>query len=141
MAGLATPLCPMAVHAKEKKPALPPFKMIVHPDNRIASAPRAFLADAFLKRVTRWEDGLAIRPVDQRPDAQVRSRFSRAILGRSVAAVRNYWQQRIFSGHGVPPPELDSDSAVVDYVLEHRGAVGYVSGTAALRGAREVRVD
>ena len=43
-----------------------------------------------------------------------------------------------FSGRDVPPPELESDEAVVNYVLEHRGAVGYVSGAAKVRGAKVV---
>jgi hypothetical protein len=62
------------------------------------------------------------------------------VLKRSVAAVRNYWQQRIFSGRGVPPPELDSDEEIVAYVLKHRGAVGYVSGSAELRGTNAIEV-
>ena len=52
------------------------------------------------------------------------------VLRRSPEAVRNYWQQRIFTGRGVPPPELASDEAVLAYVREHRGAVGYVSAAA-----------
>jgi hypothetical protein len=51
-------------------------------------------------------------------------------LQRSPAAVRNYWQQRIFTGRGVPPPELATDDAVLAYVREHRGAVGYGSTSA-----------
>ena len=46
-----------------------------------------------------------IRPVDLRPNAATRRLFSERMLRRSVAAVRSYWQQRIFSGRGVPPPE------------------------------------
>ena len=40
----------------------------------------------------------------------------------------------------MPPPELDSDEEVVRYVLKHQGAVGYVSGGAAIGGARIVAV-
>jgi len=118
----------------------PDFRVIVHPKNPTDSASRTFLTDAFLKKKTRWDDGEAIRPVDREPKASVRQKFSKSVLKRSVAAVRSYWQQRIFSGRGVPPPELDSDEDVVSYVLEHRGAVGYVSGTAELHGAKVVKV-
>jgi len=38
--------------------------------------------------------------------------------------------QRILSGRQVPPPELDGDSAVVNYVASHVGARGYVSTSA-----------
>jgi hypothetical protein len=57
-----------------------------------------------------------------------------------VAAVKAYWQQRIFSGRGVPPPALDSDQAVLEYVASHPGAVGYVSGAAAVGSTKVMSV-
>jgi hypothetical protein len=57
-----------------------------------------------------------------------------------VQAVKSYWQQVIFSGRGVPPPELESDEAVIRYVLRFPGAVGYVSGTADVRGVKVLAV-
>ena len=119
----------------------PAYRVIVHPDNPSTSVTRDFLIDAFLKRTTRWGDGETIRPVDQRSDSLVRRRFSESILQRSVAAVKSYWQQRIFSGRELPPPELDSDEAVVGYVLKHRGALGYVSGSAKLEQAKVVQIQ
>lgn len=121
--------------------AAPEFRVIVNPDNPSTGLSRDFLIDAFLKRTTRWNDGETIRPVDQRPDSPVRRRFSELILQRSVAAVKSYWQQRIFSGRELPPPELDSDEAVVNYVVKHRGAVGYVSGAAKLERAKLVQIQ
>ncbi len=106
----------------------PDFLIIVHPGNPIAEIGRSFLADVYLKRTTRWDDGELARPVDQRPDAAPRRAFSESVLKRSVEAVKRYWQQRIFSGRDLPPPELDDDAAVVTYVATHRGAIGYISG-------------
>jgi hypothetical protein len=54
--------------------------------------------------------------------------------------VRSYWQQLIFSGRDVPPPELDSDADVVKYVSKHAGAIGYVSGNGDLAGVKVVIV-
>ncbi|HKQ71605.1 MAG TPA: hypothetical protein VJT73_19810 [Polyangiaceae bacterium] len=113
-----------------------PWLVVVHPDNPVSSAAREFVVDAFLKSATRWDGGEMIRPVDLRADSLTRRAFSESILKRSVAAVRSYWQQRIFSGRDVPPPELESEDAVVDYVLKHRGGVGYVSGAAKTREAK-----
>jgi hypothetical protein len=113
----------------------PEFKIVVHPA-RQKEIERPFLVDAFLKNVTRWPDGEAIRPVDLRPDSPTRRKFSESILKRSVPAVKTYWQQRIFSGRGVPPPELDSDEAVIRYVESHAGAVGYVSAGAPIGNAK-----
>jgi ABC-type phosphate transport system substrate-binding protein len=108
----------------------------VHPDNPQASAPRDLVADAFLRKTTDWPDGQGIRPVDLPASSATRARFSETVLKRSVAAVKHYWQQIIFSGRGVPPPELESDAAVIGYVLQHRGAIGYVSGSADLGKAK-----
>ena len=106
------------------------FRVVSHPDNAAGPVERQFLADAFLKKATTWPDGQAIVPIDLRYGAAVRHRFSEQVLRRSSAAIRSYWQQRIFTGRGVPPPELESDAAVVRYVQSHRGAVGYVSESA-----------
>jgi ABC-type phosphate transport system substrate-binding protein len=116
------------------------FVVVVHPEHPSESAAREFLADAFLKRTTRWEHGEAIAPVDLPAGSRTRKAFSERVLKRSVGAVRSYWQQRIFSGRGVPPPELDSDEAVLRYVSSRPGAVGYVSGGAKLDNARVLRV-
>jgi len=114
------------------------FRVITHPDNASVTVSREFLSDAFLKKTTRWQDGEVIRAVDLRLDAPVRRQFSEGVLHRSVSAVRSYWQQRVFSGRGVPPPELDSDEAVIRYVRSHRGGIGYVSERAETRGVKVV---
>lgn len=116
------------------------FKLVVHPDNPLSVASRTFLSDAFLRNVGKWGDGRSIMPVDLRVDAAVRERFSQRVHGRSALAVKRYWQQRIFSGSGVPPPELSSDEAVLEYVLKHRGAIGYVSAETAVGKARTLAV-
>jgi len=114
----------------------PGFVVIVNAQNPLKTEPRALLSQIFLKQLTRWEDGELVRPVDLSPGSLVRRAFSNEVIGRSVAAVRHYWQQRIFSGRDVPPPELDSEEAVLRYVARYRGALGYVSVTAKLAGLK-----
>jgi ABC-type phosphate transport system substrate-binding protein len=138
--GLCLVGLPLLSGARALADTPPPFQVIVHPKNPLSSASKDLLTDAFLKRKTQWDHGEAIRPVDLRADSATRRKFSEVVLRRSVEAVRSYWQQRVFSGRGVPPPELDSDQAVVDYVLKYPGAVGYVSGSASLREAKVVAV-
>jgi len=120
--------------------ATPAFRLVVHPNNSIRSVERSFLADAFLKKITRWSEGETIRPADLRPAVDARRAFTERVLKRTVGAVRSYWQQRIFSGRDVPPPELESDDEVLAFVAKHPGAVGYVSGNAKLKGVKELLV-
>jgi ABC-type phosphate transport system substrate-binding protein len=114
------------------------FRIIVSPDNPVSSVDRRFLADVYLKRTTRWSNDEAVRPVDLGPGSPIRRGFSDDVLKRSVSAVKSYWQQMVFSGRGVPPPELDNDGEVVRFVLKNRGAVGYVSSGADVAGAKIV---
>jgi len=130
---------PCAIAFAQASSAASPYRVIVHPLNPVVSAERAFVADAFLKKTARWRHGEAIRPVDLR-ESTARERFSQAVISRSVAAVRSYWQQMIFSGRGIPPPELDDDVAVVKFVLQNPGAIGYVSGHADLAQVKVLQV-
>ena len=116
------------------------YRVIVHPQNAVTSLDRSFVADAFLKKTTRWPNGEPIRPVDLVAHAPARGSFTHDVLRRSVAAVKSYWQQQIFSGRDIPPPELDSGAAVREYVLKHRGAVGYVAGDVDVGAAKIVTV-
>jgi ABC-type phosphate transport system substrate-binding protein len=116
------------------------FRLIVNPANPAAAIDRAFVAEAFLKKTTRWPNDEVIRPVDLEADSPIRRRFSDEILKRSVAAVKSYWQQLVFSGRGLPPPELDAEDQVVRFVLKSPGAIGYVSASTNIQGAKAIPV-
>jgi ABC-type phosphate transport system substrate-binding protein len=112
------------------------YQVVVHPNNSATAVDRQFVQDAFLKKITAWPGHVVIRPVDLAASSPVRRKFTEDVLNRSVEAVKGYWQQRIFSGRDVPPPELDTDDDVIAYVLKYEGAIGYVSGSANLRGTK-----
>ena len=122
----------------QAQPAAPGYRIIVHPSNSASSLDRRFVEDVFLKKITRWPDGQVVRPVDLEASSGVRRRFTEEVLRRPMAAVRAYWQQRIFSGRDVPPPELAKDEEIIRYVMKYPGAIGYVSAEAALDGLRVI---
>jgi ABC-type phosphate transport system substrate-binding protein len=123
------------------QPSSLPFQLIVHPSTPVASVDRKFLLDVFLGKTTRWPGDQAVRPVDLPTNSPTRQRFSHDALDRSVSAVKAYWLQVIFSGHGVPPPELDSDEQVVSFVARTAGAIGYVSATAKIEGTKTISLN
>ena len=128
-----------AVVADPERPG-PAFLIIVHPSNAVTALDRDFVRDAFLKKVATWRSNETIRPVDLHRRLPLRARFTRDLLQKTPTQLRSYWNRLIFSGKGVPPPELASEEAVVSYVLANRGAVGYVSPGTNPRGARVVRL-
>ena len=135
-----SPAWPQETIARAEAP-VPPYRLIVNNGVAHSQLARDFVADAFLRKASHWPQGAPIRPVDQDSDSAVRRKFSSEVLHRSVAAVRSYWQQLIFSGRGLPPPELDSDQEVVRYVARNGGAIGYVSDAADVGGVKVVTVE
>jgi ABC-type phosphate transport system substrate-binding protein len=117
------------------------FRVIVNPANPAVKLDKRLVADAFLKKRSRWDNDRAIQPVDLGQKSSARAAFSRDILGRDVVAVRRYWAQLVFSGRGVPPPELAIESEIVKFVAAHGGAIGYVTAGADLEGVKVVEVE
>lgn len=105
-----------------------PFRVIAHPSVSATSLTRAQLSAIFMRRTRSWRDGAEVKPVEPPARSSVRDVFSRAIHGKSVAYVTRYWHRVIFAGRGVPPEELASDAAIVEYVKANRGAIGYIDG-------------
>lgn len=124
------------------RPAVAPeFTVVVHVSNPSRALPREQVARLFLRKVRHWPHGAAAEPVDLAPGAPARYVFTRAVLGKSVSTVRAYWQQRIFSGVDVPPPEKAGDAEVLDFVRTRPAAVAYVSAAATLPpGVRALEV-
>jgi len=108
------------------------FVVVVNVTNPASSIGRSQLAARFTKKEQSWSDGTPAFPVDLPADDPTREAFTAAIHGKSAQAIRAYWQQQIFSGRQVPPPERDSDEQVLAYVRTTVGAVGYVRPTARL---------
>jgi ABC-type phosphate transport system substrate-binding protein len=107
-------------------------KVVVNASSSVSSITKAKAADLFLKRVTRWDNGRAVTPIDLSDKSAVRGAFSKELLGKEVAWVKSYWQKMIFSGRSTPPAELSSDSEVLDFIRNNPDAIGYVSEGATL---------
>ena len=116
------------------------FRVIVNSSNPSGSLRSAYVSKLFLGKTRRWDHGTVVALVDLSASSSVRAKFSKSVHNKSVRAVKSYWQQMIFSGRGVPPPELHSDAEVVAYVQRNPGAIGYVSSSASLNKVKVVEI-
>ncbi len=106
------------------------FKIVVNAGSGVSSLSATEISRLFLKKTVRWSDGGTVLPVDLPATSSVRSAFSQGVHDKPVAAIKVYWQRKIFTGQGVPPVEKASDREVLDYVAANRAAIGYVSANA-----------
>jgi ABC-type phosphate transport system substrate-binding protein len=114
----------------------PGFLVVVNQANPVSSLSRQELSDLFLKKSSEWPRIGRVLPVDQPEGATVRDSFNREIHRKTSSAVRAYWQQRVFSGRDVPPPEKEGDQEVLAYVRKNAGAIGYLSLRASTEGVK-----
>lgn len=117
------------------------FKVIVNQSNTVSSLTAKEISHYFLKKETKWTNGDAVVPVDLSAKSGVREDFSNNIHGKSVSAIKSYWQQYVFAGKGTPPIEKNTDAEVVDFVKRNAGAIGYVSANADVSGVKVLTVN
>ncbi len=116
------------------------FVLIVNESNRVSDLRTEDVSRIFLKKTRHWGNGVEIRPADRTEKSAVRRSFTKRVHGRSVSAIKMHWNKKIFTGRGVPPRELRSDAAVVEFVRKNPGAVGYVRVDAPMQRTRIVRL-
>lgn len=118
------------------------FVVVVNSFNPFVVIQGEQLARLFLKKDSTWMNGQVAYPVDQGENALIRERFASSVLGKTMTAVRSYWRQRVFSGEATPPPALETDAAVIEFVRRNPYAVGYVAATTPLgANVRVIRVE
>ena len=94
------------------------------------------LREVFLKRITVDDHNVAVVPLNLPPANTARLAFTASLWGGQPEDQQGYWNERYF--HGVTPPYVVlSDEAMLRFVTETPGAIGYV---AACRVDARVRV-
>ncbi|NDU92656.1 MAG: hypothetical protein G3I10_08635 [Ferrovum sp.] len=94
-------------------------------DHDVQTIDPGMLRDIYLKKIFLDPQGHAYIPVNLPPDDTLRREFSRSVIKMSESRLQNYWNRQYFQGVS-PPYVLGSQTAVVEFVAETPGAIGYV---------------
>ena len=116
------------------------FQLVANNGVSTSSLTKSAASAIFLKKTLKWDDGTPIVVADQNDKSPVRDAFTTFVHGKSVAAIKSFWQQQIFSGRDVPPVEQASDAAVLAFVRSTPGAVGYISAKTPATGVKVLEV-
>jgi hypothetical protein len=108
------------------------YQVVVNVANPVSSMTAKQVSALFLKKTSTWANGVPVKAVDLPEDSAVRERFTRAVHGKSVSAIKSYWQQQIFTGRGTPPVVKASETEALSHVRANSGGVGYVSAGVSL---------
>lgn len=70
--------------------------------------------------------GRLLEPVALKPGEEARHVFNTLVVGLTEARIQSYWAQMRFSGRNRAPVEVENTEQMLQYLLEHQGAVGYL---------------
>ena len=115
------------------------YKIVVNPSNPATSMSKDEVARIFLKKATKFPDGRSASPVDLAVNSSIRENFSKRVLGKPASAVDAYWQQQIFSGRDIPPPQK-SENAAISFVRSNENGIAYISSGADTAGLKVINV-
>ncbi len=103
-----------------------PIAVIVPRAEAVKMLSEAELSLIFLRKKLYWAESKRIRPVNLSTDQPIRRQFSQRILGSLPESQAEYWNVLYF--HGTSPPHVvNSEEAMLRFVAETPGAIGYVS--------------
>jgi hypothetical protein len=115
------------------------IKIIANSSVKAASVSAEEIRGVFLATRTSLSDGSRVEPVLLKGGPEHEA-FVRQYLGKTDAALENYYRSLVFTGKGLMPAALASDTAVLVYVAKTKGAVGYVSAGASAAGVKTLEV-
>jgi ABC-type phosphate transport system substrate-binding protein len=116
------------------------YRVVVNTGVPLSSLTKKDAVAIFLKKTKTWDDATPIIVVDQVETTAVRAAFSKEVHAKSVAAIRSFWQQQIFSGRDIPPVQEPTDAAVLERVRKTPGSIGYISDTTPPTGVKVIEI-
>jgi ABC-type phosphate transport system substrate-binding protein len=86
------------------------------------------VAAMYLLRITVWPDGSQIIPVNREVASELRAKFTSEVLKQDNSSLAAYWNEMHFQGK-LPPLVQESERAMLAFVQNVPGAVGYISAS------------
>ena len=102
------------------------------PDDTISAEK---LADIYTLKKTFWANEIPVIPVNREASSPVREKFSGAVFNLPPQELAEYWNRLRFQGK-LPPLVQTSDQAVLGFVRNVPGAIGYIDASHAATGVK-----
>ena len=97
--------------------------IVTHSDNTGVRLSREQIRNLFMGASV----GRDLQPVALPPGNRTRSLFNIKIVGLSDSRVQSYWAQMKFTGRRPPPQIVNSEKAMVQYLLDTPDSIGYLT--------------
>ncbi len=113
--------------------------VIANPSVKTADISKSDLRDVFSGNGSSLRDGSHVTPVLLK-GGSANDEFLAAYVGKNDAAFRASWRSLVFSGQASMPKSMDTEAAMVDYVIHTAGAIGYIGKATPHEGVKVVAI-
>jgi ABC-type phosphate transport system substrate-binding protein len=113
--------------------------IVANPSVKASEISAEELKLVFLGTKTALSDGSAVEPVLAQSGA-IHEAFLKSYVGKSDAALRNYYKTLVFTGKGSMPKSFASDAEIVAFVAKTKGAIGYLGAPPTGGGVKRINV-
>ncbi|MDO9225623.1 MAG: hypothetical protein Q8M09_06030 [Pseudomonadota bacterium] len=101
-------------------------EVIVHPGVSTTEVTRPLARLIFGAKVTRWDDGAAIRVFVLPDESPLHHELSKSILNLYPYQLRAAWDRIIYTGIGLAPIQVANEAEMRRQVASVPGAIGYI---------------
>lgn len=102
------------------------FAVVVGPGSPIMKLERQQVANIFLAKTTRAENGEKLKPIEL-IDSKLRSSFYSTVTSKSLAQVNSYWTVLIFTGKGKPPFAQENKDQIIQALNNDPNSIAYLA--------------
>jgi ABC-type phosphate transport system substrate-binding protein len=113
--------------------------VIANPSVKSSDVSKSDLRDVFTGAASSFKDGSHVTPVLLKAGA-ANDEFLSAYVGKADGPFKAGWRSLVFSGQASMPKSMESDAAVVAYVSQTPGAVGYIGKSSPHDGVKVLAV-
>lgn len=107
-------------------PALADMVLVANPRSGVERLKHDEVVNIYLGRYRRLPSGLTAEPLDQPAESEMKARFYRQLVGKSLAEINAYWARLVFSGKTLPPLAVASSDEALAQVAARHGALAYI---------------
>lgn len=113
--------------------------IIVHPSNG-NTFDKTSINRLFLGKDKTFANKQTALLIAQQDNAIATQEFNSKVLEKNAKQIKSHWSRLVFTGKGVPPNEVASDTEVINDIKQNTNAIGYVDKASVTQDVKVVAI-
>ena len=120
--------------------ALADMRIITNKSVGVKSMSPNDIKDIFLGKKKKWPDNTKIYFVIS-SNENFHNTFLETYIHKSPKQYETYWKTMLFTGKGAPPKQFKTTKALIEYVADTQGAIGYIDSDSPPSNVNTISIE